>query len=147
MTPLIADLGPWSWFILGVLLLAIEIVAPGTFLLWLGLSALMVGVLSLAINWGWQAQLVAFSVLAVLSVFGWWFLGRRSRPESDRPFLNRRAEAFVGRVFTLEKPIIDGSGTVRIDDTIWRVTGPDVPAGTKVRVARADGAILTVDRA
>jgi membrane protein implicated in regulation of membrane protease activity len=59
-------------------------------------------------------------------------------------FLNRRAEALVGRVFTLEKPIIDGSGTVRIDDTIWRVAGPDTPAGTRVRVVEAKGANLTV---
>jgi membrane protein implicated in regulation of membrane protease activity len=50
----------------------------------------------------------------------------------------------VGRVFTLEKPIVDGFGTVRIDDTIWRVAGPDVPAGSRVRVVQADGANLTV---
>jgi inner membrane protein len=62
----------------------------------------------------------------------------------DNPFLNRRADALVGRVFTLEKPIIDGSGTVRIDDTVWRVAGPDTPAGSRVRVVKADGASLTV---
>ena len=63
---------------------------------------------------------------------------------ASNPFLNRRAEALVGRVFTLEKPIIDGSGTVRIDDTIWRVAGPDAPAGSRVKIVRADGASLTV---
>jgi membrane protein implicated in regulation of membrane protease activity len=50
----------------------------------------------------------------------------------------------VGRIFTLEKPIIDGNGTVRIDDTIWRVAGPDVPAGSRVKIVQADGASLTV---
>jgi hypothetical protein len=59
-------------------------------------------------------------------------------------FLNRRADALVGRVFTLERPIIDGSGTVKIDDTVWRVAGPDTPAGSRVRIVRADGASLTV---
>ena len=54
--------------------------------------------------------------------------------------LNRRTEALVGRVFTLEKPIVDGIGTVRIDDTIWRVRGPDCPAGSRVKVTQADGA-------
>ena len=62
----------------------------------------------------------------------------------SNPFLNKRADALVGRVFTLEKPIIDGSGTVRIDDTIWRVAGPDTPAGSRVRIVQADGASLTV---
>ena len=62
----------------------------------------------------------------------------------SHPFLNRRADALVGRVFTLEKPIIDGSGTVKIDDTVWRVAGPDAPAGSRVRIVQADGASLTV---
>jgi inner membrane protein len=62
----------------------------------------------------------------------------------SNPFLNKRADALVGRVFTLEKPIIDGTGTVRIDDTIWRVAGPDTPAGSRVRIVQADGASLTV---
>jgi membrane protein implicated in regulation of membrane protease activity len=48
-------------------------------------------------------------------------------------------------VFTLERPIVDGIGTVRIDDTVWRVTGPDCPAGSRVRVAHADGANLSVE--
>ncbi len=50
----------------------------------------------------------------------------------------------MGRVFTLEKPIVDGAGTVRIDDTVWRVAGPDAPAGSRVRIVQADGASLTV---
>ena len=70
-------------------------------------------------------------------------LGTRKADDANA-FLNRRAEALVGRVFTLEKPIVDGFGTVRIDDTIWRVAGPDVPAGSRVRVVQADGANLTV---
>ena len=60
--------------------------------------------------------------------------------------LNRRADAFVGRVFTLEKPIIDGAGTVRIDDSIWRIAGPDLAAGSRVKVVSSDGGLLTVER-
>ena len=69
----------------------------------------------------------------------------RSVGGTDRqPFLNRRDGGYVGRVFTLDKPIVDGVGTVRIDDTVWRVTGPDMPAGKRVRVEHADGAMLHV---
>jgi membrane protein implicated in regulation of membrane protease activity len=64
---------------------------------------------------------------------------------TDQPFLNRRAEAFVGRVFTLEKPIVDGSGTIPIDDTVWRITGADVPAGCRVKVVRVEGTALHVE--
>ena len=63
----------------------------------------------------------------------------------DQPFLNRRADAVVGREFTLEKPIVAGSGTVKIDDTIWRLSGPDSPAGSRVKVVRADAATLVVE--
>jgi membrane protein implicated in regulation of membrane protease activity len=146
----IASLGAWDWIILGGILLAIEVIVPGTFILWLGVSAILVGVISFAIVWSWQAQGVAFAVLAVISVALWWKLGRRGKPdidESDQPFLNRRAQAFVGRVFTLDRPIVGGTGTVRIDDTVWRVTGPDSPAGSRIRIARADGATLFVEPA
>ena len=75
----------------------------------------------------------------------WRRIARNSSAVSkSNPFLNKRADALVGRVFTLEKPIIDGAGTVRIDDTIWRVAGPDAPAGSRVRIVQADGASLTV---
>ena len=148
MGALIASLGPWNWIILGGILLAVEVMAPGTFILWLGLSAILVGVISFAIEWSWQAQGVAFAVLSVVSVALWWRLGRRGRSESDdgdQPFLNRRAQGFVGRVFTLDKPIVDGAGTVRIGDTVWRITGPDCAAGSRIKIARADGATLFVE--
>ena len=71
----------------------------------------------------------------------------QGRGPVDRPFLNRRAEGYVGRVFTLEKPIVDGVGTIRIEDTVWRVSGPSLPAGSRVKVSRADGADLAVEAA
>jgi membrane protein implicated in regulation of membrane protease activity len=74
-------------------------------------------------------------------------LARKVGPPNEAPLLNRRTEALVGRVFTLERPIVDGVGTVRIDDTIWRVRGPDGPAGSRVRVVHADGANLAVEPA
>jgi membrane protein implicated in regulation of membrane protease activity len=142
----LASLGVWNWFILAGVLLALEVMVPGTFFLWLGLSAAAVGAISLFVVWAWQFQLVAFAILAVISFMVWWRIGR---PETTPvlPFLNKRAEAFVGRVFTLEKPIVGGTGTVRIDDTLWRVAGPDCPAGSRVKVARADAAMLVVEPA
>jgi membrane protein implicated in regulation of membrane protease activity len=140
----IAALGKWNWLILAGVFFVIELVAPGAFMLWLGLSALLVGIISLFVEWPWQYQLVAFAVFALASIPLWRRFAHRVEREVDQPFLNRRADAFVGREFTLEKPIVDGSGTVRIDDTIWRVAGPDAPAGSRVKVVQADGASLTV---
>jgi inner membrane protein len=140
-------LGIWNWIIAGGILLALELLAPGAFMLWLGLSAILVGAISLLFSWPWQAQLAAFAVFAIGSIPLWRYFAHRVGPAIDRPFLNRRSEGFVGRVFVLEKPIVDGIGTVRIDDTVWRVAGPDTPAGSRVRVKTADGANLLVEPA
>jgi inner membrane protein len=144
MLDYMAGLGVWNWFILGALLLLIEIIAPGTFMLWLGLSAVAVGLISLLVAWPWQAQMVTFAALAIASIVLWRRFGTKADEVQPQPFLNRRAEGFVGRVFTLEKPIVDGTGTIRIGDTFWQVRGPDTPSGARVRVVEADGAILTV---
>jgi inner membrane protein len=145
MAQMFTTLGNWNWLIVGFILMALELAAPGVFMFWLGLAALLVGLVSFVINPSWQTQLILFSVFAVAAVPLWrrfaLKLGAASR---SNPFLNRRADALVGREFTLEKPIVDGAGTVRIDDTIWRVAGPDAPAGSRVKVVRVDGANLTV---
>src|SRR5437016_339303 len=144
MTKLFLQYGPWSWLVLGLVLMALEVAAPGVFLFWLGLAALLVGLLSFPVDMSWEVQLIAFAVLSLAAVPVWRRLARAKSSTPEQGFLNRRADALVGRVFTLEKPIQDGIGTVRVDDTIWRVAGPDAPAGSRVKVVRADGASLTV---
>src|SRR5215475_1329827 len=143
MAEMFSTLGTWNWLIFGFILMALELAAPGVFLFWLGLAALLVGLVSFAAHPSWQVQLLLFAVFALAAVPVWLRLARNRTADSS-PFLNRRAAALVGRVFTLEKPIVDGTGTVRIDDTIWRVAGPDAPAGSRVKVVRVDGANLTV---
>ena len=145
MTEMFSTLGTWNWLIFGFILMALELLAPGVFMFWLGLAALVVGLVSFAFSPSWQTQLLMFAVFAAAAVPVWRRLARSDTSVSaSNPFLNKRADALVGRVFTLEKPIIDGWGTVRIGDTIWRVAGPDAPAGSRVKIVQADGANLTV---
>jgi inner membrane protein len=145
MSEMFVTLGTWNWLIFGVILMALELFAPGVFLFWLGLAALLTGLISFAYTPSWQVQILLFAVFATLAVPIWRRLAHGSGAGStDNPFLNQRADALVGRVFTLEKPIVDGAGTVRIDDTVWRVAGPDTPAGSRVKIVHADGARLTV---
>jgi hypothetical protein len=144
MIDLFLHYGPWSWLVVGLVLMALEVAAPGMFLFWLGLAALLVGLLSAVIHMSWEVQLIAFAVLSLAAVPIWRRLARARSSSPGHDFLNRRADALVGRVFTLDKPIQDGFGTVRVDDTVWRVAGPDAPAGSRVRVVSADGASLTV---
>lgn len=138
----------WHWGVLGLLLLVAEMLSPtGFFLLWIGAAAILVAVASwLVPALGWEVEVAMFGVLSVASFFVW----KRFRPaqvESDQPALNRRGHSYVGRTFTLNAPIVNGVGTLHVDDSQWRISGPDVPAGTQVRVTAADGATLKVDRA
>jgi membrane protein implicated in regulation of membrane protease activity len=140
-----ANLGSWNWLIVGLILMALELLAPGVFLVWLGLAALVVGLAAFTFDPTWEVQILMFALFAASAVPLWRRLARgNAAPSKSNPFLNRRAAGLVGRVFTLEKPIIDGAGTVRVDDTVWRVAGPDAPAGSRVRIVEADGANLTV---
>lgn len=145
MAEMFVTLGTWNWLIFGVLLMALELLAPGIFLFWLGLAAFLVGMLSFIVTPAWQLQMLLFAVFAAAAVPIWRRVAQQKPGTNPNPFLNRRSDALVGRVFTLDRPIVDGEGIVRVDDTVWRVSGPDVAAGTKVKIVKADGASLTVD--
>lgn len=139
---------PWLWLILGILLVAAETLVPGIFLIWFGLAALLTALVDWLFGWPWQVNLGVFALLAVACALAGWQLSRRRDQEiGDIPMLNRRAEALVGRVLPLDRAIVSGEGRVRIDDSVWRVTGPDLPAGTSVRITRVVGTALAVEPA
>jgi membrane protein implicated in regulation of membrane protease activity len=145
---LVASLGPWTWIILGVALIGIELLAPGVFFIWLGLAAIATGLLDVAFDLSWQLAALVFAVLAVAAVIFGRTLARPGAPhDTQAGSLNRRGEALVGRVFSLETPIVDGAGRIRVDDSSWRVTGPERPVGAHVRVVRVDGTTLVVEDA
>jgi membrane protein implicated in regulation of membrane protease activity len=145
------QLGPWNWMVLGFVLLALEILVPGVFLLWIGIAALVVGAVSLALwkgsFWVWEIQVVVFLALSIIAAL----VGRRimagREGDSDQPLLNRRSEQLIGRTATLSEPIREGFGRIQLGDTLWRVRGPDLPAGARVKVIAADTTELVVDAA
>jgi inner membrane protein len=140
------ELGAWNWMVLGCILMALEIMLPGFFLLWIGIAALITGAISLVVWgnpwWPWEVQVLVFAVLAVNAAYTGNKMMRERRNESDQPLLNQRSEQMIGKLATLTEPIKDGHGRVRIGDTLWRVSGPDLPAGTRVRVKAATAAEL-----
>ena len=139
---IVTELGLWNWMVLGIMLLMLEIAVPGVFLLWIGIAALLVGAASLALwdaaFWTWQVQVVVFLVLSLLSAYvGKQIVGRREG-KSDQPLLNRRGAQMIGRTATLAEPIREGRGRIQLGDTLWRVSGPDLPAGARVKVTGAN---------
>jgi len=145
------ELHYWHWWIFGIVLLVLEIVLPGTFFLWMGVAAGIVGlVLLLVPDLAWQVQVLAFAVLSVVAVVGWRLWLRRHPIETEDATLNVRGTQFIGRVLTLAEPLVDGVGKVRAGDSLWRVSSGndlDLPAGARVRVTGVDGATLIVEKA
>ncbi|TDR93965.1 NfeD family protein [Enterovirga rhinocerotis] len=140
--------GPWTWLVIGMVLIALEAMLPGIFFIWLGIAALLTGVIDWAFGWSWQVNLVVFAMLALLACLTGWLITRRKDEDyANGATLNRRSVALVGREFLLDRAIISGQGRIRVGDSVWGVTGPELPAGAKVRVTQADGARLTVEPA
>jgi hypothetical protein len=147
----ISSLGPWNWWVLALVLLGLEIIAPGTFFLWFGISAFVIGTISLAVGpdstfWVWQTQMIGFVVLSLFAVLaGRKFLSQHGYTEIDDPLLNERGRQMVGRTAILSEPILEGQGRVRLGETVWRVNGPDAPAGARVRIVGAQSNTLMVE--
>lgn len=139
--------GGWSWLVAGLLLMAFELMVPGGAFLWFGVAALVTGAATSLFGLAWQAQLILFAVASAASLLIWRALPRRVVEDKGDPALNRRAARHIGRRFVLTEPIVAGSGRVKLDDTVWRVAGPDCPAGTAITVKGVDGSILLVEQA
>lgn len=135
----------WHWWILGILLVVLEIFAPSAFFMWMGISAGVVGVILLiAPELDWQYQLMVFAIFSLVSIALWKKYVKSDTRPTDHPTLNRRGQQYVGRQFTLQEPIVNGMGKIKVDDSIWKISGSDCAAGTVVRVTGIDGTILQV---
>jgi inner membrane protein len=137
----------WYWWIAGLLLAILEIFAPGVVFIWLGLAAGAVGIIVFAApELDWKLQFLLFSVLSVASIVASRRFLKRHPIETDHPDLNRRGHQYIGRSYTIAEPIRDGRGRLHVDDTMWKIVGPDLPAGSRIRVTGVDGSMLLVEK-
>jgi Membrane protein implicated in regulation of membrane protease activity len=136
----------WHWLALGLALMVLELLLPSTYFLWMGAAAMVVGILLWFMPaMSMDVQIILFALLSVTAiVLGKRYL-RRNPIISDHPTLNLRGAQYIGRLVTLHEPIVNGVGRARLDDTQWKVFGPDLPADTRVRVIAVDGIALRVE--
>lgn len=142
------NLSFWDWLAFGTVLLILEVFGAGGYLLWIGLAAAAVGLLTYLLPdlpWAWQ--FFAFALLSLLTAVFWWRRQRSAAKPSDVPGLNRRGSEFLGRTFVLHEAIVGGRGKIKAGDTLWLVSGPELPAGREVRVTGQDGVLLKVEAA
>ncbi|MBT3557379.1 MAG: NfeD family protein [Rhodospirillales bacterium] len=146
MIQFLEQLSYWHWGILALVLIVLEIFAPGVIFLWVGVGAGITALIALAApDMTWEIQLLCFAVTAVSVTVGGRIWFKRHPVESDKPMLNKRGEQYVGQVVVLSEAIVNGVGKAAVGDSQWRVSGRDTGAGERVRITGLNGATLEVE--
>lgn len=143
------DMVFWWWWVIAIILIVVEVMTMTMFALFISITAAIVGVVSwIFADLTWSSQFILWSLLSLASIVGWHFY-RKVNPqkETDQPALNKRGHQYVGRSFTLDEPIINGTGKIKVDDSTWKVeSDEDFNKGDKVKVTSIDGVILKVEK-
>ena len=141
------SLEPWHWLILGFLFLGLEALGAGGFLLGSALVALLLSfILWLVPETSWATQLMLFGVFRLVCALAYWKFFRKINNQNDHPQLNQRAAQLIGRVVTLEEPLVNGQGRIQIGDTLWKVrTSQPLEKGSQIVVTGTDGMTLIIE--
>jgi membrane protein implicated in regulation of membrane protease activity len=136
----------YGWWLLALVLIAAEMLAPGYFMLWIGIAAGAMGLLMLVVpGLSAIAQAVVFALLAIAACLAYWkFIRPLAEQRDDQPLLNKRGAQLVGQRFVLCDAIVNGRGKVKVGDGTWLAEGPDLPAGSEVEVTAVQGTTLKV---
>lgn len=142
----LGSLGGWNWVIAGLVMLILELVAPGVFLLWIGVAAALVG--GAVLLWpdlSLLNQLALFAGASVVSILVAKLLFRYGALESDETDLNRAGAGHIGRLVIVEEAIRNGRGRVRVGDSLWNAEGGNAEKGAQVRVTAVRGTVMVVE--
>lgn len=136
----------WHWWSMAAVFVVLEFMAPGVLFLWLAFGAIVSGLL-LLLSPGtiWEMQFITFAGFSIISGIIGRFYYRKHGPTTDQPTLNRRGEQYIGRIVTIETAIVNGVGRAKLDDSQWKVQGPDMAAGTKAKVVNISSTVLYVE--
>jgi len=138
----------WHWFVFAIVLIILEVFSPSAFFMWLGAAAGATGLALLILpEMSWQIQFIIFSVASIASILvGRTFFSRKSA-NTDDPTLSQLEHELTGKIYEVEKAIINGSGRVKVGESTWKAQGSDCDAGASVKVVGVKGAVLLVEPA
>mgnify|MGYP001447663567 FL=1 len=123
-----------NWFTLGIILIILEMLLPGMFLMWFGVSALIVGLITLIFSMSMNAELILFAITSVLSVIAVIVIMRKASPTRDSDL--------IGATFTLDSAVTNHQGQLNIGDSVWLIKGPDAEAGTNIAITAIENNTL-----
>ncbi|HAS62045.1 MAG TPA: hypothetical protein DCS35_05405 [Vibrio sp.] len=147
MVEILDSINHWHWIAFGLALLAAELLGTAGYLLWLGISALLVGVLLTWLPISWQLQWVSFGVFSLVTTWLWWRRQLKSDSQGDEQRdLNQKTKQLIGQSILLEQDIPAGKSRIKLADTTWSAYSEQaLSAGTIVKVTAIEGIILFIE--
>ncbi|GAB4127574.1 MAG: NfeD family protein [Rhodothalassiaceae bacterium] len=137
---------PWMWFIIALILLFLELLAPGVVFLWIAIAAGATGIATLELQvLTPELQTILFAALSLLAT---WAGRRWFRPKANEgpAAVNRGAAAHVGRRVVVTSAIRNGEGRVKLGDSVWKAFGPEADEGEAVEITGVEGTAFHVRR-
>lgn len=136
----------WHWLILGFLLLIGEILIPGIFLLWWGISAIIMAVIMALFTTLTLTVLgISYAVLALLLSLVWWkYQHNKDKSDEACSVLNQRNHAMIGAIGAVQEIALNGVGRGYFGDTTWRIQGKELKVGDRIEVLKVRGITLIV---
>lgn len=149
MIELLNQINHWHWIAFGLVLLSGELLGTAGYFLWLGISAILVGIVFTLLPISWQLQWTTFASFSLVTTWGWWRYQHKKDVQSEADSsLNQREKQLVGKTTRLEQDVQKGNCRIRLGDTTWSArTHEDIAAGTLVKVIDVDGIVVTIEPA
>lgn len=145
MIELISAQPAWFWLCLGGLLLIGELLGTGGYLLWSGIAAVAVAIITFVLPFlGWEWQGILFAILTILSAVLWrkW-LSLRKNSQADE--VNQKSHQLIATKVRLISDTDEGFSRARLADGSWRTYSEQpLKAGTEVIITSVDGITLHV---
>ncbi|MCF8474786.1 MAG: NfeD family protein [Emcibacter sp.] len=138
----------WTWFIIAMILLGLEMAIPGVVFMWIAIASLVIGAIVFFMpHLGWELQFIIFAILSIVSVAGGRIFIKKNPIQSDDQTLNQRGNQHIGHVYNLIRDMENGKSKIRIGDSNWSVEGDfDAKEGDKVKVVGVDVTLLIVEK-
>jgi membrane protein implicated in regulation of membrane protease activity len=147
MIELLEQMNLWHWLAFGLGLLLLELLGTAGYLLWVGLSAMLVGLCVSFLPIGWQLQWIAFASFSLMTTWLWWrYQHNKDQVDDESSLLNKRDLQMIGKTARIDEAVQQGKCRIKIGDTTWTAeTNKDLEANTLVKVVKVTGIVLTIE--
>lgn len=141
----------WHWIVGGIVLVLAELMIPSFFIVWFGLGALLVGLLTLAFDLSVTAQLATWTLASIAMVVLWFRVFKQSFQKTRVGTADGEVIGEVGLLVTAVAPF--ERGKVRFQRPIlgseeWIcMADAAIAAGERVKVISIEGSFVKVGKA